>query len=338
MMNSISIFGKSLPWNAATTLWCVIAVLAVLIVAEIVILAMMLRKKKEETGAVSEQPPAVEEKEPEASTEWYEEPNPEALASEEEKSEEVKEEVIEEPAAEEEDEDVEDVEPEIEDDEEEYLVSEEEGMSVVLEKSYMARLIQTGEKTKSYYSEIKNTLLSYKKVHDRLSRKRETFRFGRQCVAKLAIKGKTLCVYLPINAGDYAESKYKVEDVSSIASNAEAPTIYRIKNARRMKYAKELISQIMESLGGVQREIEAVDYAAELKFKTTGKLIEEDLIRRKLVKTSSVMFGKALELTEEEAAMLAENAAKEKEEAAAEAAAEAISENAEAAEAAEVNE
>ena len=192
-------------------------------------------------------------------------------------------------------------------------------MKVVLEKCYMARLIQTYDHTKAYYSELKNLLLSYRKVSARISKKRESFRLGKNIVARFAVRGKTLCIYLPLDPAQYADTKYKVEDVSEITSLADTPLLYRIKNGRRFKYAKDLIETVMAMLGvDKKRTYVETDFAADIAFRTTGTLIGDGLIKRKLVKASEALFGTSLEdLPEQEAqALLAEAEAAKAEEAA----------------------
>ncbi len=120
-------------------------------------------------------------------------------------------------------------------------------VNVRYDKSFEAKLIQGDEKLKNYYSELKNELLSYKKVTARKSWQHEAFRRGRTTVAKLVIRGKTLRLYLALEPMLYEESKYLVEDASEHAKFAKTPLLYRIKNDRRCRYAKDLIAAAMAS-------------------------------------------------------------------------------------------
>lgn len=152
------------------------------------------------------------------------------------------------------------------------------------DKSFTARVIQSDDEVKQWYTELKNELLAYAKVKSRMSWKRETFRAGRVTVAKISFRGKTMCLQLPLNAADFAESKYHVEDVSDMPSNADTPTLYRMKNARRVKYAKELIAIAMEQLNLIRVERIAEDYY--MPYQGTVELIEKGLVKR-MVKTAA---------------------------------------------------
>ncbi|MCH5156802.1 MAG: hypothetical protein J1G02_02865 [Clostridiales bacterium] len=149
------------------------------------------------------------------------------------------------------------------------------------DKSFSARLIQSDDETKQWYTELKNELLSYKKIKSRKSWKRETFRAGKEVVAKISFRGKTMCLYLPLNAADFAETKYHVEDVSDVMANADTPMMYRMKNARRVKYAADLIAMVTERLELTRDE----DYITEdfyVPYEGIVELINKGLIKRLL--------------------------------------------------------
>ncbi|MDE7454648.1 MAG: hypothetical protein K2M64_02335 [Clostridia bacterium] len=133
---------------------------------------------------------------------------------------------------------------------------DDDGPSYVIEgqervrydRSLTAKICQLKGETKEWYSDIKNEILSYERVKDRMSWRRESFRIGRMTFARLTIRGKTLCLMLAVEPGGYAGTKYAVEDVSNVNSTADTPTLYRIKSERRLKYAKEMIAGIMKEL------------------------------------------------------------------------------------------
>ena len=145
-------------------------------------------------------------------------------------------------------------------------------------KSFTARLIQSDDAVKHWYTKLKNELLSYKKVKARISWKRETFRRGRQVVARICFRGKTMCLYLPLNATDFAESKYHVEDVSHVLSTVDTPLMYRLKSARRVKYSADLIALSMEKLGISRIERVSEDYY--MPYEGIVELLDKGLIKR----------------------------------------------------------
>lgn len=162
-------------------------------------------------------------------------------------------------------------------------------------RSFEAKLIQSDDTVKRYYSELKNCLLSYKKVTPRISWRHESFRKGRPAAAKFVIRGKTLCLCLALDPENYEESKYIVDDMSRYAKFAGTPLMYRIKNERRLRYAKELIAFLFEGTEPSGHEEE--DFAA-IPYEDTQSLVERGLI--KIVSYKEVAIEEKSENEEEE--------------------------------------
>ena len=162
-------------------------------------------------------------------------------------------------------------------------------------RSFEAKLIQSDDTVKRYYSELKNCLLSYKKVTPRISWRHESFRKGRPAAAKFVIRGKTLCLCLALDPENYEESKYIVDDMSRYAKFAGTPLMYRIKNERRLRYAKELIAFLFEGTEPSGHEEE--DFAA-IPYEDTQSLVERGLI--KIVSYKEVAIEEKAENEEEE--------------------------------------
>ena len=147
-------------------------------------------------------------------------------------------------------------------------------------KSFTAKLIQSSDETKKYYEELKNEVMSYKEVNSRVSWHYDSVTSSRNPVVKFAIRGKTLCVYFPLNADEYTDSKYKVEKSES-KKFEDTPCMYRIKNDRRVGYAKELIAKVCESLGLKKGEAKHDSYV--LPFEENKPLIDRGLIKEQKI-------------------------------------------------------
>lgn len=160
------------------------------------------------------------------------------------------------------------------------IIYEEESVKSRLNynMSFTARLIQAEDERKYWYSDIKNELLSCAKTRARMSWKRETFKTGKSVIARLSFRGKTMCLYLPLNAADFVDSKYQLEDVSDNLSYADTPAMYRLKSARRVKYAIELIKIVAQKLG-----LERIEHTKEdfyLPYEGIVELINKGLVKR----------------------------------------------------------
>ncbi len=149
-------------------------------------------------------------------------------------------------------------------------------------RSFKARLIQSAENSddvQSYYETVKNALLSYKKVSARMSWNYESFKNGRNQLAKFSIRGKTLCLFLAMDPASLENTKYNVKDVSDQKKYAEVPCRLRLTSGRSVKWALELIAKLAEEKQLVANpKFEAQAY--RLPFEKTEALIEQGLIKK----------------------------------------------------------
>lgn len=156
-------------------------------------------------------------------------------------------------------------------------------------RSFRARIIQSDDEVKEWYGSLKNAILAYDRVTSRISWKYESFSYRRNAVAKLFIKGKTLYLYLPLNAADYLNSKYSLEDVSKVSQFADTPALYKLKSAKRVKYAEELIAEVCQKLGCTPIEREPVDYYEP--YNSDVALIKKGLVKRVIEDANTSFIG-----------------------------------------------
>ena len=143
--------------------------------------------------------------------------------------------------------------------------------------SFMSRLIQAETDIQDYYTVIKNTLLSYKGVKARTSWNYESFNVGRLQCAKINIKGRTLLLYLALNPADYNESKYHFTDASGKGKFDLVPMLLKVRSDRALKYAVELIEELMRVHGIEAGPAQNVDY--HMPYETNEALAERDLVK-----------------------------------------------------------
>ena len=119
------------------------------------------------------------------------------------------------------------------------------------------------ENVKGFYSDIKNALLSYG-MHSRMSRHKENFNKGRNQIARMAINGKTLKVYLAIDPNTLDLKIYHHKDVSDKKGVADLPTMINVRSGLAVRKIKALIDRIAEELVIKPKKYEPVDFAKDL--------------------------------------------------------------------------
>ena len=143
--------------------------------------------------------------------------------------------------------------------------------------SFESRLIQSDTEIQDYYTIIKNTLLSYKGVKARGSWNFESFNKGRVQCAKINVKGRALLVYLALDPKAYNESKYHFTDASDKPKFEAVPMLLKVKSDRSLKYALELIEEMMKNLEIPQGDVPGTDY--HMPYETTEELAKRGLVK-----------------------------------------------------------
>jgi hypothetical protein len=170
---------------------------------------------------------------------------------------------------------------------EEYDAATNTAVIVQYRKSFEARVIQSHIQVKAYYTALKNDILSYKKTKSNVSWDFDRVFAGRSTLLKFAIRGKTLCVYMALDPNKYAGTKYKVEHADS-KRYEDVPCLYRIKNARRAKYATELFADLAAAFD-LKRDVQQNENYY-VPYADTKTLVERGLIKATEVREDASEF------------------------------------------------
>ena len=115
--------------------------------------------------------------------------------------------------------------------------------------TFKEKLAVANEGVLQKYQEITETLTAIERVRVADSRRFETYKRGNTALARIAIKGKTLNVYLGLDPKDYEDTKYIFTDESDVKAFERYPMRVKVTSARKAKWVKELIAQIVEENG-----------------------------------------------------------------------------------------
>ncbi|MBQ9781749.1 MAG: hypothetical protein IJW26_01030 [Clostridia bacterium] len=133
------------------------------------------------------------------------------------------------------------------------------------DKSFAEKIFEQDAIILERYAELKNLILSYKKVKSRISTNYDSFNQGRLQLFKLSTSGKSLKLYLNLDFNE-VESRLKCKDVSDRKCYQEVPTLLRIKSPRAMRNAKYLIGLVAKKYNLVEnKKYQPVDAVQLLK-------------------------------------------------------------------------
>ncbi len=130
--------------------------------------------------------------------------------------------------------------------------------------SFAERLSKADKVLKEHYNEIKSEILSYG-IKSRVSNSGDTFRLHTKTYVKVVVAGKGLKLYLALDPKAYKDSTFPIGDASGKGLYKEIPLVFKVKSELSVRRAKQLIGEAAAKDGLVQGEVEAHDWAKELK-------------------------------------------------------------------------
>ncbi len=98
------------------------------------------------------------------------------------------------------------------------------------------------------YAQIITHLYKVDGVRVLESKTAETYKKGNKPITKISFRGKTLCVYLPLNPSEYLDTKYIYSETTAKAYK-NYPMRIKVTSDRQAKWVNELISEVATNYG-----------------------------------------------------------------------------------------
>ena len=108
------------------------------------------------------------------------------------------------------------------------------------------KMLFIDKKTQSYYDVLNNKFRSLRKINPRISSKGVSYRLGRELVAKITVRGKTMKLHLALDVSKFDEKIYFQKNLSDVKSYAEVPFTVKVKSDRGLKNALKLVDALIE--------------------------------------------------------------------------------------------
>ena len=105
----------------------------------------------------------------------------------------------------------------------------------------------------AFYDAINNEFLTYRKVNARISNKGVSYRLGRQLIAKITVRGKTMKVHYALDVNAFNQNIYFQKDMSDVKAYQEVPFTVKVRSERAAKNALKLIDALA-SVHGIQKK------------------------------------------------------------------------------------
>ncbi|MBQ8434058.1 MAG: hypothetical protein IJX23_04560 [Clostridia bacterium] len=115
-------------------------------------------------------------------------------------------------------------------------------------KTFAERLELLSEEKRGWYDHLVYVLMQIPSIRQSRAKYHELYRQGNKPVAKIVLRGKSLYVYLPVNASDYQGIQYGFEDVSHIKAYAKLPSECKVTSRRRLKNLLKLLAKYGDNI------------------------------------------------------------------------------------------
>ena len=159
-----------------------------------------------------------------------------------------------------------------------------------LKRSFRAKIIESDDEVKGYYFDLKNAFLAYGKVNSQISWTNDRYSYQGETVAKVGVRGRTLCLYLALNPDEYPSSVYHQKFAGDTKMYEKTPMMVKIKSKVALKRALRLVEMLMETLGAVKEDRSPEDFSREFAYRSEEQLLAEGLIKTALVEKTDLDF------------------------------------------------
>lgn len=121
-------------------------------------------------------------------------------------------------------------------------------------RHFKQKLIDSSDIVQDRYEQIVSLLSRIEGIRVIEGKKQESFKKGHNPVARLTFRGKTLCILLALNPQDYVNTKYIFTDISEFKTHTHYPMRVKLTSDRQVRWAKELINDIVIKNGYTLKE------------------------------------------------------------------------------------
>lgn len=120
---------------------------------------------------------------------------------------------------------------------------------------------------KQLFNIVKNELMKYKGVNNRMTNYYDCFYLGRKQICKLSLTSKKLKVYLAADPSKYPDRQFPHKDVSEKKAHQRTPYYTMVRSQLSVRRINKVIADVMEeSKVSVNDSYKPVDYATKLKY------------------------------------------------------------------------
>lgn len=110
-------------------------------------------------------------------------------------------------------------------------------------KTFAERLELLSDEKKGWYDHLVYVLMQIPSIRQSRAKYHELYRQGNKPVAKIVLRGKSLYVYLPLDASNYQGRQFGFEDVSHVKAHGKLTSECKVTSERKLKNLLKLFAK-----------------------------------------------------------------------------------------------
>ena len=134
-------------------------------------------------------------------------------------------------------------------------------------RTFLDRIKKASPELKQVFNIVKNEIMKYSSVSNKLTNFYDSFYLGRKLVCKLSLTSKKLKVYLAVDPTKYPERQFPHKDVSEKKAHARTPYYTMVRSQLSVRRINKVIADLMQEQNiAVNQSYKVVDYANKFKY------------------------------------------------------------------------
>ena len=138
-------------------------------------------------------------------------------------------------------------------------------------RTFLDKIRSANPEVKQLFNIVKNEIMKYQGVTNKLTNSYDCFYLGRNQIAKLSLTNRKVKVYLAADPAKYPERQFPHKDMSVKKSHVRTPYYTMIKSQLSVKRINKVIADVMSERNiSVNEGYKPVDYATKYKHLKTN--------------------------------------------------------------------
>lgn len=137
----------------------------------------------------------------------------------------------------------------------------------VVKKTFVDKIKKADPEVKKLFNIVKNEIMKYSGVVNKLTNSYDSFYIGRKKIAKMSLTSKKIKIFLAVDPSQFPTSQFPHKDVSGKKAHAQTPYYTLLKSQLSVRRINKVIAEMMSNNGLTENaNYKPIDYATKYKF------------------------------------------------------------------------